>query len=193
MIHAAKLSKGQYLGSDDVKALQRLDEEERAYERALNLISYRQRSKAEVARRLEQKGVSEEAVEAVIERLCRAKLLDDEAFARYWISNREQFNPRGAYALRHELWQKGVAGSIIDALLQGLDETENAYRVATKRLARWERLEPAVRRRKLSDHLRRRGFSYETIQQVWERLTAEQPTDEFQGENREDMTRWDQE
>ena len=83
-----------------------------------------------MARRLQQKGVSEEAVEAVIQRLCRAKLLDDEAFARYWISNREQFKPRGEYALRYELRQKGVAGSIIDALLQGADETESAYREA---------------------------------------------------------------
>jgi regulatory protein len=178
MIEAAKLSKGQHLSENDVKALLQADQEERAYEQMLNFLSYRPRSKAEARRRLQQKDFSEATIEIVTQRLCRAGLLDDEAFARYWISNREQFKPRGVYALRHELRQKGIESDIIDLLLQEVDETESAYRVAIKRLYRWEHLEPDTRRHKLSDYLQRRGFRYETIQQVWERLVAEQWTDE---------------
>ena len=36
MIEAAKLSRGQYLSDKDIAALQVLDEEDRAYERALD-------------------------------------------------------------------------------------------------------------------------------------------------------------
>jgi regulatory protein len=36
MIEAAKLSKGQYLSQEDVKAILELDQQERAYESALN-------------------------------------------------------------------------------------------------------------------------------------------------------------
>ena len=190
MIEAAKLSKGQYLSPKDIEALLELDQEERAYENALNFLSYRPRSRAETARHLHKKGFSQETTQAVLDRLGRAKLLDDEAFAQYWISNREQFKPRGQYALRQELRQKGIGSSIIDALLEDVDETEGAYRAATKRLARWKRLDPAVRRRKMTDYMRRRGFSYETARQVWERLIAEHRIDENDIENGEDTTIW---
>jgi regulatory protein len=190
MIEALKLSKGQVLSQDDVETLQRRDQEERAYEGALDFLSYRPRSRAEVARRLQQKGFSEAVSEAVTERLCRAKLLDDMAFAQYWISNREQFKPRGSYALRHELRQKGVESSIIDALLEEVDEAEGGYRAAVKRLARWKRLPSNVRRRKMGDYLRRRGFGYATIEQVWERLVAEHQIDQDDTDNGEDTTAW---
>jgi regulatory protein len=186
MIEAAKLSKGQYLSDKEIAALQGRDEEEQAYERALNFLSYRPRSKAEIARRLRQKGVSESICEVVLHRLSRAGLLDDEAFARYWIRNREQFKPRGQYALRYELRQKGISSSIIDALVQEVDEAPSAYRVAMQRFIRWEHLERETLRRKLSAYLQRRGFSYGTIQEVWERIKAEQIENRLDIEEGED-------
>jgi regulatory protein len=192
LVEAVKLSKGQYLSDEAIAALQVADEEERAYELALNYLSYRPRSKAEVARRLGQKGFSEPSIEAVLRRLSRSGLLDDEEFARYWVSNREQFKPRGRYALRYELRQKGVAADIIDSLLDQVDDRQNAYRAALKRINRWQHLEPEQRRRKLDGYLRRRGFNYETIQGVWERIQAEHVDDTFDMQE-EEHTTWDQE
>jgi regulatory protein len=191
MIEALKLSKGQILSQDDIERLLQRDQEERAYEGALNFLSYRPRSRAEVARRLREKGFTDAVTEAVTERLCRSKLLDDVAFAQYWIGNRERFKPRGRYALRHELQQKGVESSIIDALIETVDEVEGAYRAASQRLARWKRLPSEVRRRKMGDYLRRRGFGYATIEQVWERLIAEHQIDQDDIDNGEDTTAWD--
>jgi regulatory protein len=178
MIEAARLSKGQFLTDAEIRALEQVDEGERARESALNLLSYRPRSEQEIRRRLQRKGFSEDAIENAVQRLLRAKLLDDEAFARYWISNREQFRPRGQYALRQELWRKGVSSRIIDSLLEEVDEAESAYRAATKRLSRWQRMDPNDRQRKLTGYLQRRGFSYDVIRDVWDRLVAEFAIDE---------------
>ncbi len=178
MIDAVKLSTGQFLTDADIQALEQLDESERAREAALNLLSYRPRSEREVRRRLQRKGFSEQAIEEAVQRLSRAKLLDDEAFARYWISNREQFRPRGQFALRQELWRKGVPSRIIDRLLEEVDEAENAYRAATKRLSRWQRMDPSERQQKLAGYLQRRGFSYDVIREVWDRLVAELAIDQ---------------
>jgi regulatory protein len=178
MVEASKLSTGQFLTDADIEALKQFDEVERAHELALNLLSYRPRSEREVRHRLQRKGFSEQAIEQAVQRLSRAKLLDDEAFARYWINNREQFRPRGQFALRQELRRKGVSNDIIDGLLEDVDEAENAYRSATKRLARWQRLDPGERKRKLSGYLQRRGFGYDVIRDVWERLLAEELIDE---------------
>lgn len=173
LIEAAKLKPGTYLDDAEIQRLLQSDEQERAYEQTLGFLSYRPRSRAEVSRYLRDKGLSELATEAAMERLERAGLLDDEAFARYWISNREQFKPRGERALRYELRQKGIDDRIIDELLQDRDEMESAYRAAVQRIERWRRLDPAERRRKLSGYLQRRGFGYEAIRDVWERLENE--------------------
>ena len=191
MIEAVKLSKGQCLSDEEIAALHATDERNKAHERALLFLSYRPRSKAEVTRRLIRQGFDKSVVSGEVERLSETGLLDDSAFAQYWISNREQFRPRGQYALRQELRQKGIDDTIIDGLLHQIDDTENAHRAAAPKLSSWHRLEPDVAYRKLSGYLGRRGFSYEAIQQVWERAQAER-AGEMEPEESEDASIWDQ-
>ena len=190
LIEAAKLSKGQYLSDEEIAALRLADEQACAYESALNFLSYRPRSSAEVTHRLQEKGFCESTIEHTVHRLSRAGLIDDEEFARYWISNREQFKPRSTRALRYELAQKGIAGHMIDDLVQDIDESESAYRAVSSRLAQWQQLDPGMFRRKLTGYLQRRGFGYAIVSQVWERIQAER---ERQDDKGEDLEIWDQE
>ena len=162
-IEAAHLQVGQTLSDDDVARLQEQDEVERAYEHALDFLSYRPRSEAEVRRNLRRRNVDDEVVEAVVERLTRAGMLDDREFARYWAENRIQFNPRGANALGHELRGKGVPASIIAETLADLDEEAAARKVLEAGVRRLAHLEPGDFRRKLGAYMARRGFSYEVI------------------------------
>lgn len=169
-IEAAHLRVGQTLSDDDVARLRVRDEVERAYERALNFLSYRPRSEAEVRRNLRKKDVEDEVVEVVIERLTRAGLVDDREFARYWVENRLQFNPRGARALRHELRGKGIPDAIIAGALVDLDEEVAARQVAEAGARRLAHLEPRDFRRKLGAYMARRGFSYAVIEPLIEEM-----------------------
>jgi len=162
-IEAVRLRVGQVLSDDDVARLQGRDKVEQAYERALNFLSYRPRSEAEVRRNLRKKDVEAEVVEVVVERLTRAGLVDDGEFARYWVENRVQFKPRGARALHYELREKGIADSIIADALVDLDEEVAARQVAQAGARRMAHLEPRDFRRKLSAYMARRGFSYAAI------------------------------
>ena len=162
-IEAARLRVGQTLSDNDIADLKSRDEVERAYERALNFLSYRPRSEAEVRQNLWKKDVGEETVEAVVERLTRAGLLDDREFARYWVENRLQFRPRGTRALRYELRKKRVPDAVIDDALAGIDEEAAARHVADAGARRLKRLEPSEFRRKLVAYMTRRGFSYAVI------------------------------
>jgi regulatory protein len=172
-IEAARLRVGQTLSDDDIARLRERDEVERAYERALNFLSYRPRSEAEVRRNLRKKDVEDEVVEMVVERLTRAGLLDDREFARYWVENRKEFNPRGARALRHELRGKGISNSIITDTLADLNEQSAARQVAERRAPRLAHLEPHDFRRKLGAYMARRGFSYAVIEPLVEEMLAE--------------------
>jgi regulatory protein len=169
-IEAARLEIGQALHDADIARLQKQDEVERAYERALNFLSYRPRSEAEVRRNLSKKNVEKEVADLVVERLTRAGLLDDEGFARYWVENRLQFKPRGARALRQELWEKGVPEAVISQALEGFDEEAAAREAAEKGARRLARLEPRDFRRKLQSHMGRKGFSFAVIEPLIEEM-----------------------
>lgn len=162
-IEAARLHVGQRLDDEEIIQLRRQDEIERAYDRALNYLSYRPRSKAEVRRNLRSKDVKDEIVEAVIDRLVRAGLLDDEEFARYWVDNRTQFNPRGFRGLRYELRQKGVSDDTIDDALATFDVETAARKAAEEGARRLSHVDPQDFRRKLRAYLARRGFSYTVV------------------------------
>lgn len=142
---------------------------------ALRYISFRQRSVTEVRRRV-GKEFAQPVVEQVLASLTRYGYLDDEEFARRWRESRERRKPRGAFALRRELGAKGVANSIIDAALDGLDEANGAYRAGERRAQRWlERgdMPYGTFRRKMWDYLRRRGFGSGVARDTVARLWAE--------------------
>lgn len=164
VIVAARLRVGQELSEEDVLALRAVDEAERAYERALDFLSYRPRSEHEVRRALHKYHTPEPIVDEVIERLKRAGLVDDTAFVQYWIENRAQFRPRGLRALRQELRAKGVPEAEIAEGLAGVNEEGLARKATETALRRFAHLPLPEFRRKLEEYLVRRGFSFSVVE-----------------------------
>ena len=177
-ILAVRLVVGQELSDQEIAALRAEDEAERAYERTLNYLSYRPRSKDEIQRYLEGKKVAEEVISQVIARLQRAKLIDDRAFADFWVENRETFRPRGAWALRAELRQKGIASEIIESALDELDEKASALKAGERGARRYANLDRETFFRRMLGYLQRRGFGYGIARQVvdhyWEQVQNHQ-------------------
>jgi regulatory protein len=172
-IVAARLRIGQQLTDDEIADLKQQDTFEEAYNSALNFLSYRPRSTAEIRLNLQRKAVPDPLIEDVIERLSRAGLLDDAGFAEYWVEQRERFKPRSAQMLRYELRQKGVASHNIEQALQGLDEADSARRLAGQRAHRYAHLEREAFWHKMVGYLQRRGFRHETIKPIIEELWQE--------------------
>lgn len=176
-VEAARLRVGQVLSDEDIARLRQRDTAERAAERALDLLSYRPRSEAEIRERLTERYDPETAAE-VLERLRRSGLVDDREFARYWVQSRLQHNPRGVVALRQELYQKGVDESAIEEALAEYDEEEAAARAAETARRKLRGLPPDVFRRRLTDYLLRRGFSSGVARTVVQQVLADTHSDE---------------
>lgn len=172
-IVAARLRLGQEITETDIERLQAADAEEMAHERALRFLAARPRSETEVRQRLQKHKVAAPVIEAVLARLRSAGLIDDQAFARYWVENRNTFRPRSARALRMELKRKGVAGDALGEALDDANDAEAAYALAAKRAPRLAALPEPEFRRKLSDYLARRGFNFDLIESVTARLWQE--------------------
>lgn len=166
---AAGLKKEQYLSDADIEQLKSNDERDQAYNRALKFLSFRSRSQMEIERYLRDKGYSPEVVAEIIERLLRQKYLDDEAFARSWLEERERFRPRSQRALRYELKQKGLADEVIETVLAEVDEDQLAWAAVETKLDRWKDLTEEDLKKKIMSYLSRRGFNYEIARSVFNR------------------------
>ena len=182
-IVAGWLQVGQVLDDQKIEELKSKDTGEVAYQKALQFIGHRPRSEAEVIKRLEKHGFENDVIESVMVRLRSQNLVGDLDFARLWVDNRSTFRPRGRRALTVELKQKGVSEQDIHKALEGMQDEETlAYRVALKQANRLRGLEWFVFRRKLGERLARRGFGYDAIRPVVERIWSE-----LQDENGSDV------
>ena len=175
------LQRGLRVGDDVTGAqLDELQNEEarrRCLDSALRLLSYRQRSEAELRNRLARKSVPPEIVADSIERLRSAGLLDDEEFARSWVESRDQRAPRSRRLAASELRALGVTRGVVEEAAAAIDERDAAYRAAERRAHSLAALPHAEFRRRIGGLLLRRGFDYEivreTVQELWRDVAAE--------------------
>ncbi len=165
-IVAAWLEVGQKISDEKISNLKLEDQQEMAYQKALNLLSYRLQSKTEMAQKLSRNNIPEEVIEKTIERLQLNGLMNDDQFAKSWVENRTEMRPRGRRALAYELRRRGIDTETIDSALAEIDEEELAYQAAARRAPRIQNLEWNEFRLKLTRFLNQRGFSYETSSRV---------------------------
>jgi regulatory protein len=169
-VKAARLHNGQVLSAARIDALKAQDQQDQAFDRAVRFLSYRPRSRVEIERHLRRKGPGDAVLANVMDRLEQSGYLDDEAFARFWVDDRQRFRPRGQRALGYELRRKGVSSQIIATVLDQLDEDKAAWQAIEGRLSRWNDLTNEQLRRKVTAFLQRRGFDYEVIHLTFQRV-----------------------
>jgi regulatory protein len=165
---------GQQLDEEAWSRLEAASLAEKAMLAAARLLDARPRSTAEVRLRLRRKEFPPEVIEQAVERLVDLGLLDDAAFSRYWVDNRQSFRPRGRLALRDELRRKGVDRTTIEQAIAEADaegepdaEAARAEQVARNALRRYaDSPDRATFQRRLGGLLQRRGFSLDVIRPI---------------------------
>lgn len=158
---------GQELTDEQIEELVFKNDFQKLYDRVLRFISVRPRSKREITDYLSRKKTPEKLVEKIVDRLAAGGLIDDAAFARWWVEQRVTFRPKGKRALLAELSQKGVNREISEKVInQEINEEELARRAAEKKLRSLASLPSQERRQKMTNFLLARGFSWETIKKI---------------------------
>ena len=186
-IVAAWLRVGQELSEEKIEQLQLEDARERAFQQAMLFLSYRARSESEIRQNLRKHEIPEPIIDQTLERLRQDGLANDNQFARAWVENRSAFRPRSRRMMAMELRQKGLDDEAVSSAIESVDDEALAYEAAQKRALRLKGLEWNEFRKKLSEFLARRGFSYSVIVPVVTRIWNEAHTDEHHFEE-EDLT-----
>jgi len=141
-------------------------------ETALRHLSVRPRSRAELERHLRRRGVPPERIPPVLARCAELGYLDDRAFATAMVRDRIRLRPRGLARLRAELREKGVEAGDAEAGIRGafeeagVTEADLLERAAEQRWRTLGGFPPAIRRRRLTAYLVRRGFPRVDIRRV---------------------------
>ena len=166
----------QELSTERIEEITSANNYRRCYDAAALFISYRPRSEPELRERLSKRNFPAESIDAVVLRLKEQGLVNDTAFAQFWTENRDSFSPRSQWLTGMELRRKGVSEEIIQQAVGVLDDEDSAYRAAYKKARNLPRHDYQNFRRRLGDHLQRRGFGYgvinTTVKRLWNELES---------------------
>lgn len=150
------------------------EEAGKALKYAFKLLSYRGRSQSELSKRLRMKGFGPAAVESTVEHLKKCGYLDDNALASSLKRRAEEVKLLGQRGAMMYLREMGIPKDIVEDALRDYDELASAFRLVENRRRAMEGLPREVARRRLSDQLRRRGYSAGTVRKALKSLEGKE-------------------
>lgn len=152
---------------DTVDKIIKFDEYQFAKKAALDFLSYRIRSTAEIKDKLKSKKISSSTIEKTIVHLGKIGLINDEEFAKQLVLSKMGKKPAGKNVIKQKLFQKGVPKEIADNAIEELytpdKEGELIADVYNKYVKKIADMDLFQKRRKLFEYLLRKGFNADTI------------------------------
>ncbi|PID96612.1 MAG: recombinase RecA [Actinomycetales bacterium] len=121
------------------------------------------RSRAQLERKLGQRGCDPEVARTVLDRMTDLGLVDDAAFAEQLVQSRRRTKGLSGAALRRELRDKGVDADLAARATGSLDpesERARAEELVHRKLRTMAGLDPQVQARRLAAMLARKGYPH---------------------------------
>ena len=174
LVFTFNLKKGDEIDENNLKTI--LDDEMylKAKNKALNILSKADQSEKKIREKLHD-DFEESTIDKVIEFLRRNKFIDDNLLAQKIVNTNLNLNKCGKNRIKQNLYNKGLdASSIIEAMSE-IDsdiEFENAMHLAKKRYERVKNEDSRKIYQKLSQHLAYKGFDYDIIKRVLNKLLS---------------------
>ena len=143
-------------------------------DKLLNYATLRPRSEKEIDDWFYKKKVHESMHKRLKDKLRKLDLLDDEEFAKWWVSQRQEFKPRGPKLLYAELLNKGIDKKIISKAIeeQDIEGIKVAYKLLEKKSYRWKNKDIKTKK-KMTDFLARKGFKWDAIRRAVDKYLEE--------------------
>lgn len=159
----SKLASGQELDEHEFKAWKQESADDKLAGSALRYAAMRLRSVWEMEQYLRRKQASPTLATKILNKLSNISLLDDEAFAKAWVSNRALLRPTSKRKLQQELRAKRIDDEVIQKAIAtdeaGDERTALRQLIAKKRNLSRYKADPL----KLMSYLARQGFNYDDI------------------------------
>jgi regulatory protein len=107
---------------------------EKAYDRAIKLLSIRAHTSFELARKLKQKGFAQAGIDEAIKRLTEERFLKDEDAAYSYAMSLINHKTFGYFGIKAKLMQKGLPNNLVESILAENFPLEAEAKIAQKYL-----------------------------------------------------------
>jgi regulatory protein len=176
------LKKGEDISEDRFSLLIEQNKLFHIKQRAFRLLGRRQHASSELRRKLWNKDYEQKLIDEVIADLQKKGYLDDKEFIRAFVAEKSKTKNWSVKRIKAELFKRGIATKLIEELLsaQSKDsDSDNAMNLASKKyeVLLKRNLEPKDLRNKLSTFLFSKGFDYELIKKVCNKLLKNEQDD----------------
>lgn len=164
-----QLLKGKELDSTDLEEIFKADDLSKAFNKALDYLSYSLRTEKETRQKLAKEGLEDDVIEPVIKKLTEMKLLNDSEYAKSYVRTMAKTTAKGPKVIANSLKEKGISPyDTEDALLEYPAEMqlENALKIAKKTVFKSKKKSFNECNQKITQTLLNKGYSSEMAAQV---------------------------
>ncbi|MGX4763167.1 recombination regulator RecX [Holzapfeliella sp. JNUCC 72] len=176
-----ELAKDKELTKEQVETIKSAQVYSKAEQAALNFLSYKMRSVAEIEQYLAKKEYTEDISQQVVTRLQEMGYLDDRMYAKAFITESLRLKKDGPYKITQKLNQKGVSSAISDQKLAEVsfeDWEQVAMRTISSLLRQTEKQSVRQIETKIRQKLMARGFTGDIITQLMQTIVVESSEDD---------------
>lgn len=172
--YTCDLKEGKEIDSKFVESVIKKEEQFRANNYALSLLSFRARSEKEIRDRMLQKGYELSVIENTVQYLKEQRYVNDREFAEAFIKDKAELSHYGRNRIKTELLKKGIPKEMIDELIEATIQTDTEYETARElaesKMKSYQKDKKDSQYRKLSGYLLRKGYSYDIVSRVVKEL-----------------------
>ena len=164
------LRTGDELSDLQIEEIKNFDEFNYGKKVAYAYLSYKQRSRKEMEKKLKSKKLSDSSVVKIIEWLEELKYLNDEYYSKLFIENKISKKPLGKVMLKMKLGEAGIDKELIEKSLSENypeeKEIEKARELLRKYMKKVRYKDEADKKSKCFKYLLSRGFTYGIVEEV---------------------------
>lgn len=157
------------IDEDDVKNIDKLNNNYNAYDIAVKYIGVKLRSCYEVHEYLEKKDIDKVIIHEVIERLKSQNYLNDSVFAKAFVNDRIKFSNHGPYKIKKELDERKISNSIIEEVLEIFDyelEREKLEKLVPKYVKTVRNKSLVMMKSKVSNYFSDLGYNKSIVMDI---------------------------
>lgn len=172
LIYTFNLKKGMEIDQNNLTYILKEEMYIKAKNKALNILSKADQSEKKIREKLSPE-FEEDTIDIVIEFLLKNKFIDDDLLAQKIVNTNVNLNKCGRNKIKQNLYNKGISIESINEAISEIDkdvEFENAMYLAKKRYERVKNEDKRKIYQKISQHLAYKGFDYDIIKRVLNKL-----------------------
>ena len=172
LIYTFNLKKGMEIDQNNLTYILKEEMYIKAKNKALNILSKADQSEKKIREKLSSE-FEEDTIDIVIEFLLKNKFIDDDLLAQKIVNTNVNLNKCGRNKIKQNLYNKGISIESINEAISEIDkdiEFENAMYLAKKRYERVKNEDKRKIYQKISQHLAYKGFDYDIIKRVLNKL-----------------------